>query len=620
VSSYPSLLQSNMDEEQHVCRVGAHTDTGWPCVARHPWALLASLLICLSLVGCGSSETDVARWRSQGKVRELCKCVRDSRYSCVDVRVAAATALGSFDVPAARAALLDAVCDKHMYVREAAAQSLISRGGAAEINTIVSTNPDFGVAALAKTAGRTGRADTEPWLIQQLTNNSHYVRRAAAESLGVLKAEAAVLPLIACMEEETDGLPSKVFRAAALSLGEIGTPAARDALIRNLHDDVNYSAPVATALANIGDKAALDALAKLAESQHSNARLVSVATLAKHQDGRALPAIATALADIDTEWRPRYVSLLRHLGPREGAYDQVVECLRDWDSDVRSAAVEVLREIDPHPTEGMAVASLAAALSGAGEASDYSLTEGQIQRIAKALSRSDSKSKACVAYALAKQSHPTAQLVLAELLRDHDPRVRWCTAWFLAPYLAGEPSDAKIASILEGTQFTAHETRWFAEQVRTGAGWRHFPRLVYSLMSKETPAVNMIPAVEQLPTEATEYIPLLALCCVSGSTYDLRSIETVWVSRGTVARDARGRTRNLRSAATETLARYGAKALVPLFEVVGNGDECVNAEFAARVCALIGDVAIPVVSSYLQSGNSGQCNAAESALRRIADK
>jgi hypothetical protein len=170
-------------------------------------------------------------------------------------------------------------------------------------------------------------------LIAKLGDEDEYVRRAAAEALGMIGVDKmqpqqqavyyvcagkpdeaakiglpAVEPLIAKLGDEDE----YVRRAAVNALGMIGAPAIKPLLARL--DDKNpvIHDGVADALGNIGAPAVKPLLAKLAAATDSVVRRAAIDALGNTHDARAVGPVAALLGD--ENYRPNACRALTLIG------------------------------------------------------------------------------------------------------------------------------------------------------------------------------------------------------------------------------------------------------------------------------------------------------------------
>jgi HEAT repeat protein len=131
------------------------------------------------------------------------------------------------------------------------------RDAAAELQAIDPSRRALAAARLGEVTD--GREAAAACLLAALQDEHHLVRRRAAESLGRLAAEAAVIPLMRCLEDPAED--AGVRAAVAEALGALRAAAAVPQLLKALQDSgwaVRFEA--ARALGRIGDPAARELL------------------------------------------------------------------------------------------------------------------------------------------------------------------------------------------------------------------------------------------------------------------------------------------------------------------------------------------------------------------------
>lgn len=151
------------------------------------------------------------------------------------------------------------------------------------------------------------------------------------------------------------GDPSMRHLAAA-ALGDLGDPAALDALLAALAgpDEEGVRWRAAEGLAKLGP-AAVDGLASLAASPDPDVRWKAIVALGDIGDPRAGPCLRGRLVDPDRFVRGRAVSALARLGAP--CLPLMLEALADPDPRVRQGGAEVLGQVgDPASVEALLAA------------------------------------------------------------------------------------------------------------------------------------------------------------------------------------------------------------------------------------------------------------------------
>ena len=208
----------------------------------------------------------------------------------------AVTRLGAMRRAEASRAALSALNDVSAIVRVTAAGAILFLPGdeaATALIPLLNDKDEFVRQEVAYALGRTGSETAVAPLIERLIKDKkHGVRGAAAVSLGRLDDESAVVALANVLAPETTssskarGSRSKenvfVLRAAAVSLGQIGSRAAMPSLIAALEDEkteTDVRREAARALGSIGDPAAEPALRKSTTASDAHLALIAYEAL-----------------------------------------------------------------------------------------------------------------------------------------------------------------------------------------------------------------------------------------------------------------------------------------------------------------------------------------------------
>ena len=181
------------------------------------------------------------------------------------------------------------------------------------------------------------------YLKKELVGKNHVRRSRAAEALGELGDERAVVDLVWALREDADYF---VRSCAAWALGKIGDTWAVPALIKALQEDqyelVRWSA--ATALGELGDKRAVPELIRALQSdQDASVRRYSAEALVELGDRRAVLVLTNVLQREQDKWFRAYAAVaLFRLGDKRAVPALIKALQRDRDAVVRSSVVEAL--------------------------------------------------------------------------------------------------------------------------------------------------------------------------------------------------------------------------------------------------------------------------------------
>ena len=156
-----------------------------------------------------------------------------------------------------------------------------------------------------------------------------YVRRAAASALGEIGSDAATNTLIKALNHGV----ADVREAAARALGKIGSDAATEALINAL-SDAGVRVAAAWALGNTGNDAAAEALTNALDDQYASMREAAARALGNIGGDAAVPNLATALNDEDAKVCWAAALALRKIGS-DAATEVLTNALNDEDAGAR---------------------------------------------------------------------------------------------------------------------------------------------------------------------------------------------------------------------------------------------------------------------------------------------
>ncbi len=244
------------------------------------------------------------------------------------------------------------------------------------------------VSALGMLAGRDSDVvEQDPAvvtaLIERLADANASVRRAAAQSLGNLKARRAVAALTTALTDKN----REVRAAAANALGNIQDPKSIPALVKLMGDESaevrehainalsNFEGEVPVApmiaalgdarpdirsraaniLANSGDASAVAPLSKLLKDPVADVRREALQALSRFRDASVAGAISGALADENPDVRASALQALHELNATVPE-TTLLKALGDNSREVRQQAVQFLRE---KPLSAAVVAALA---------------------------------------------------------------------------------------------------------------------------------------------------------------------------------------------------------------------------------------------------------------------
>jgi HEAT repeat protein len=289
------------------------------------------------------------------------------------VRHAAEGALAKIGTPAIRA-LVGALKDRNSEVRHSAQAALIRIGNPAVLSLgLALYDGDLDAREAAATAlGKIGDETSVEQLVAALKYGDSGGKEAAAAGL-VRIGKPAVKPLVAALKENK----LRVRETAAAALARIGRPAieplvaalkdsdVREAATEALwridsnwakseaakavvpefvaalkHSEERSRKTAATVLGEIGDAAALEALAEALSDQSESVQEAAAASLGAIGDPRAIGPLVTAFATENAKGRKAAVAALIRIG--NATIEPLVDALKDKETGVREAAASVL--------------------------------------------------------------------------------------------------------------------------------------------------------------------------------------------------------------------------------------------------------------------------------------
>lgn len=195
--------------------------------------------------------------------------------------------------------------------------------------------------------GKYDIALTRSYLLNALDDGDDKVRQAAAKTLGLGGATAAVPKMIEKMIEWLTDPDPKVKQVAAEALGEIGGPEATAALTRSLGDtDSTVRVHAVKALGKIGKRSpdVVIALIPRLEDDKADVRITTIAVLEDLHDRRAVIPLVARFGDTAPEARRSAVRAVGRLGDPP-AIPALIRLINDPNEDVRTAAVGSLGQL-----------------------------------------------------------------------------------------------------------------------------------------------------------------------------------------------------------------------------------------------------------------------------------
>lgn len=473
----------------------------------------------------------------ENAVPDLLKALRDEKIS---VSMGAASALGAIGEPA-KIGLLEAIQDGREQVRFAARTALgqIEQDPISRLTeTLEDKNVSEGMRAVAiGFLGRSGSqksvqqliksyqensspelriqiiealveiGDTKgiPILLQALTDQDLYVRRAAIEGLGSFELGIDALPdllaaldyvdmrdgqtryfiaqLIASINDDCLPLLFKAMRGdnpgrgigAAWALGLIGSTAV-PGLLQMLNEQNNQTRTYAiVALAKIGDAQSVDGLLKTLTDVDQEIRISSAMSLEQIASPTAIPGLVKALYDEDFDVHRAAVSALKAIG--EPAIPALLTALRDDNPTVMQGATWALGEIGGAARQGLleALDDEKGMVRFSARVALGEIENALVPRILEALNDQDMQVRTVVVYQLGEfaqtpEMQEEAILALLQIISDGD--------WELKPLASRVLSELGTPAVLISVKFLSDKDR--------PVGQRMAAALALSILQDET--------------------------------------------------------------------------------------------------------------------------------------
>lgn len=252
---------------------------------------------------------DIDALRTEGDVQGLIDAL-DSDESA-ELRADAARALGELSASEAVDPLVAALTDDEVAVREAAAEALARLGDAHALLPLLRATQDEAAAVqrAAETAFATLLDDVNSGqaaalLVNGLTDENETLRARAAQTLGTLGDDAAILPLLRAADHDLPEVRQFVESALVSLLTSVDRQAALAALEDALaEEDATVRVAAVEALGIVYDPAAILPLLQASGDESAEVRDAAQRVLAnlvsELSEFDSVPPLVTALGDAD---------------------------------------------------------------------------------------------------------------------------------------------------------------------------------------------------------------------------------------------------------------------------------------------------------------------------------
>ncbi len=513
---------------------------------------IAGLAILLGLAGCKRDPRDIAKWKAEGKTGKLISATGDHRQF---VRIDAIKALAELKAKEAIEPLVALFSDSDLVVVHKAVDAVASMD-----------DPRL-----------------EKHMLKALEIKSPIARTTAITTLGNLKSEAAVDPLIAAFDDEFE----EVAVAAATALGQIGNPKAVGPLTEKV-DDRSF-----------------------------NMRMACVTSLGQIGGPEAAEALEPALGDMSKKIRVATIEGLIGIGPSTAPL--ALDALRNGDPLVRESGMAVLQGLNDVPTTGSdgvwyRLASLTAGenpVVDPAKNTEIPSIDDNMDALLEALTHEQPEVRDYALLTLASMGESSAAPVLALAEQNTGRKEKtWLTGrsvWYGAP-------DWKI-------------DLW-AAATTLNPGFRVNERIASDLKPHSQTAEQMMKSLEFKPSRP--YIPLLiAQFAAFGSeyasgkrTHSLFGIEftsevTDFSTGQTQGSIDRQRTKRCRLLAEKHLINTDYQAVLPLLAALNDDDLDIVAHSAQTLLKICHERAEePVIAAFSTRFENG-VELSGSAFQRV---
>ena len=310
--------------------------------------------------------------------------------------------------------------DEDSTLRKNAAQALGTLGDECAVVPLIKALSDQDVNVRKSAAEALGNLRDERAvtpLIKVLSDQDVNVRESAAEALGNLRDERAVTPLIKALSDD------EIYLYAIDALGELGDSTAVEPLMKMLYDGHKFR-DLFEALGKLGDTNALIPIVKALSDRDYSVRKSAAEALGQLGNANAEAPLIKALSDRDYSVRKSAAKALGQL-KEFNAVPSLIKKLTDRNFEVRALAVEALGQIGnksalPALTEGITLKQRSLAAEALGKLGDAST----VGHLIKALSDSVYKVRISAALALGQLNDDSTVKPLIKALSDPEYEVR----------------------------------------------------------------------------------------------------------------------------------------------------------------------------------------------------
>ncbi|MGH7977036.1 MAG: HEAT repeat domain-containing protein, partial [Limisphaerales bacterium] len=395
-------------------------------------------------VRCAAAKA-LGKFRNPKTVEPLMQMLRDP---AVEARVLAAEILGQLGDQRAVNDLVNSLRDEDTTVRTRASRSLERLGWEPE-------NDTDRVLKVTATGNMNDLAGLGPSAIQPLTEilrtGPPDKQLSAIKALAQIEDILAVPPLREALKN-----PDPFMRLTVLgALERIGDPSAYDDIERLLTDrNSNVRVAAIEAAIHCGGGRAVMALIKCLKDSVWEVRHAAIRGLGTLAEPTAVDALCEMLKDGDRDVRESAVTALGRIGDRS-AIQHLVLALIDPESSVRSTAANSLQEIDRHWEKNAAAREVVPKLKAALEHNEYWVRHSAN----KVLERMNIATNGDIGKESNSDEDGSADLpqaifvILKDLIRDHDRDFRLAAAEALERLQAKSARPLLVTAETDGDLF-----------------------------------------------------------------------------------------------------------------------------------------------------------------------
>jgi HEAT repeat protein len=244
-------------------------------------------------------------------------------------------------------ALIDALFDPVVEVREAAAQTLSENKNEDAAPMIMerlkSVEDPFIKAALLRALRPLRQADSQTIALEALQDSDAKVRREAVGVLAYLKSDNVLLAL---MDVARNDIDEEARRTAMGSLVYSKSDKSVETLMSGLKDgNWRVREEAAMVLGKVGVTSALDSLIDAMDDEYWQVRVKAAASLGQLKDPQAIPVLGQALSYSISNLRKEAASALGQIAHPD-ALPFLEKAKEDVDPDVRKIALWAIQQIN----------------------------------------------------------------------------------------------------------------------------------------------------------------------------------------------------------------------------------------------------------------------------------